>query len=105
MSRVLGPKTVLTLQAVAAGYAYGFDIMDATGLPGGTVYPALATLEEAELVRSRWEAQETAIREKRPARRNYQITASGRKALAAALAEARARERLTRSWTLRPRRS
>jgi hypothetical protein len=26
------------LQANAGGYRYGFDIIDQTGLPGGTVY-------------------------------------------------------------------
>jgi len=35
------------LQSVRSGYLYGFDIIDITGLPGGTVYPALRRLEEA----------------------------------------------------------
>jgi hypothetical protein len=37
------------LHALARGYSYGFDIMGATGLPSGTVYPALRRLE-----RQRW---------------------------------------------------
>ena len=37
--------TALVLQALASGYHYGFDIMDATGLPSGTVYPVLRRLE------------------------------------------------------------
>ena len=34
------------LQALDNGYKYGFDIMDVTGLPSGTVYPALRRLED-----------------------------------------------------------
>jgi DNA-binding PadR family transcriptional regulator len=36
-------------------------------------------------VRSRWEAERTAARDGRPARRYYELTASGVKALEAAL--------------------
>ena len=43
------------LQAIDHGYGYGFDIMDATGLPSGTVYPALRRMEAAGLIASRWE--------------------------------------------------
>ena len=35
----------LILQALDNGYYYGFDIMDVTGLPSGTVYPALRRME------------------------------------------------------------
>ena len=31
--------TTLVLQALLHGRHHGFDIMDATGLPSGTVYP------------------------------------------------------------------
>ena len=40
-------STAVILQAVANGYLYGFDIIDMTGVPGGTVYPALRRLEDA----------------------------------------------------------
>ena len=35
------------LQALASGFHYGFDIMEFTGLPSGTVYPILRRLDEA----------------------------------------------------------
>ena len=35
-------STAVILQAVANGYRYGFDVIDITGLPGGTVYPRCA---------------------------------------------------------------
>ena len=37
----LTDSTGVILQAVANGYLYGFAIINVTGLPGGTVYPAL----------------------------------------------------------------
>lgn len=74
----MGPATLEVLQAIAGGRQYGFDIMDATDLPGGTVYPALAALERDALVDSDWEDPEVARAEKRPPRRYYAITARGR---------------------------
>ena len=38
--------TVAILHAVATGNRFGFDVMNATGLTSGTVYPALDRLEE-----------------------------------------------------------
>src|SRR5438132_628697 len=37
----LSHTSALILQTISHGYRYGFDIMDVTGLPSGTVYPAL----------------------------------------------------------------
>ena len=37
--------TASVLLAVRSGQRYGFEIMDATGLPDGTVYPILRRLE------------------------------------------------------------
>jgi DNA-binding PadR family transcriptional regulator len=76
--------TGIILQAIARGYGYGFDIMDVSGLPDGTVYPALRRLERAGLLESEWEDEETATREQRPQRRYYELTSEGEKALAAA---------------------
>ena len=73
------------LQAVAHSYHYGFDIMDVTGLPSGTVYPALRRLEAAGLLAAKWEDEQTARNEQRPARKYYKLTATGRKALAEAV--------------------
>ena len=73
--------TTLVLHAIASGVQYGFDIADQTGLQTGTVYPALRRLDALGFVSSNWESEKTARREQRPARRYYQITASGRAAL------------------------
>jgi len=82
--------TATILQAVASGYRYGFDIIDATGLPGGTVYPALRRLEDAGHLSASWEKERIARAEPRPPRRYYEMTRAGR----AALAEAARRYRL-----------
>ena len=79
--RRLGPATIEVLQAIAGGHAYGFDIMDVTGLPGGTVYPALAALERDGMVSSNWEDPRQAQAEKRPPRRYYTVARQGEQAL------------------------
>jgi PadR family transcriptional regulator, regulatory protein PadR len=76
--------TALVLQALARGYHYGFDIMDATALPSGTVYPILRRLDRENLVTARWEASRLAQREQRPARRYYELTAAGERLAAEA---------------------
>ena len=79
--------TALVLRAVSAGYRYGFDIMDACGLPSGTVYPALRRLEKAGLLRSRWESESEAHAQGRPRRRTHELTPAGRVALVEAEAK------------------
>ncbi len=78
-------STAVIMQAVANGYRYGFDIIDITGMPGGTVYPALRRLEEAGHLTSRWENPSVARAEPRPPRKYYELTRSGRDALAEAI--------------------
>lgn len=90
------------LQALAHGYQYGFDIMDVTGLPSGTVYPALRRLEKAGVVESRWEEEATAHKDQRPARKYYKLTPTGKAALSAAISRYR---RLEGTLTRKPKRT
>lgn len=90
----LSYSAAVVLQAVANNYRYGFDIMDITGLPSGTVYPALRRMEQAGLVVSQWESEAAAQLEGRPARKYYEVTAEGRELLAEALKRYRHMERL-----------
>ena len=76
---------VSILHAVATGNRFGFDIMEATGLTSGTVYPTLDRLEQRGLLKSKWEPEADAHREGRPARRYFHLTAAGATALEAAL--------------------
>lgn len=90
MALSLSYSATVILQAIANGYQYGFDVMDVTGLPSGTVYPALRRMEDAGYLRANWEKATVAQREQRPARRYYEVTRLGTQALA----DARARYRL-----------
>ena len=78
-------SSAVILRAVANGYLYGFDIIDITGVPGGTVYPALRRLEETGYLVSKWEKQSISQAEPRPQRRYYELTRAGRVALAGAV--------------------
>lgn len=73
--------TGVVLEAIAAGHRYGFDIMDATGIPDGTVYPALRRLENAGMLEAQWEEDAVAAEEQRPPRRYYKLTPEGSEAL------------------------
>ena len=79
--------TALVLEALSRGYHYGFDIMDVTNLPSGTVYPILRRLEQDGIATSRWEPAKDAQAEQRPPRRYYTLTRDGQ----ALVEEARAR--------------
>ena len=92
--------TTLVLHALASGVRHGFDIIDATELPSGTVYPILRRLERDSLVTADWEDHAIARDEQRPPRRYYELTPAGH----AVLAEARARFRVPRSIAARARR-
>lgn len=77
----LSHSAALILRAIECGYRYGFDVMEVTGLPSGTVYPALRRLERDDLINARWEEESVAFAEQRPARRYYRVTRGGKQAL------------------------
>jgi DNA-binding PadR family transcriptional regulator len=79
----LSHTAAMILQALDAGFVYGFTIMEMTGLPSGTVYPAMRRLERDELIRSQWEKQSIADAEQRPPRKYYRVTAAGKAILEA----------------------
>src|SRR5262245_57271094 len=90
------------LQAVANGYQYGFDIMDITGLPSGTVYPALRRLEDGGIVVSKWEKHEIAQKELRPPRKYYELTRAGVQVLADAVKRYRLDASSVRARSVKP---
>lgn len=67
----------MILQAVSAGFIYGFSVMELTGLASGTVYPAMRRLERDGLIVSSWEKQSLADAEQRPVRKYYKLTRTG----------------------------
>jgi DNA-binding PadR family transcriptional regulator len=80
----LSHTSAMILQAIGAGYVYGFSVMEVTGLPSGTVYPAMRRLERDQLIRSQWERQSIADAAQRPPRKYYKLTGSGKVTLEAA---------------------
>ena len=79
----LSHTAAIILQAIHAGHVYGFSVMEMTGLPSGTVYPAMRRLERDSLIRSQWESQAIADAGQRPLRKYYKLTRSGRATLEA----------------------
>src|ERR1022692_2489479 len=82
----LSHTAAMILQAIGAGHVYGLSVMEMTGLPSGTVYPAMRRLERDGLIRSQWESQSIAHAGKRPARKRparkyYRLTRSGKTTL------------------------
>ena len=95
--------TTLVLHALANGLRHGFDIIDATELASGTVYPILRRLEGEALVSAHWEDAAIAHTEQRPPRRYYELTAAGKAVLETALARYRVpRTIASRARRLRP---
>jgi len=79
----LSHTAAMILQAIGAGHGYGFHVIEMTGLPSGTVYPAMRRLERDSLIRSQWERQSIADAEQRPARKYYKLTRLGQATLEA----------------------
>jgi PadR family transcriptional regulator, regulatory protein PadR len=84
MEPKLSHTAALILQAIHAGHVYGFSVMERTGLPSGTVYPAVRRLERDSLIRSQWESRSIADSALRPPRKYYKLTRSGKATLEAA---------------------
>jgi PadR family transcriptional regulator, regulatory protein PadR len=80
----LSHTAAMILQAIHAGHIYGFGVMTMTGLPSGTVYPAMRRLERDGYIASKWEQQTIADAEQRPPRKYYRLTASGKSTLESA---------------------
>jgi len=80
----LSHTAAMILQAIHAGHIYGFSVMQMTGLPSGTVYPAMRRLERDGLILSRWEQQAIADADQRPPRKYYRLTRTGKTTLEAA---------------------
>jgi DNA-binding PadR family transcriptional regulator len=99
-------RMTLQIEAILAAFLakprkphYGLEIAKAARLPSGTLYPALARLEQAGWITSEWEDIDEAA-EGRRRRRYYRLTGEGEGAARKAL-EATIR-RLSRTWLPSP---
>jgi PadR family transcriptional regulator, regulatory protein PadR len=78
---------------------YGLEIVRASGLEPGTIYPILQRLLGAGWVSDQWEDPEPAHTEDRPPRRYYRLTVKGRTRAVHALQHGRDRSGLSRLLT------
>jgi DNA-binding PadR family transcriptional regulator len=90
---IRGHLDTMVLAALSSSEAHGLEVMrrletagrGALRLKEGTLYPALYRLEEAGLLRARWESATSGRRG--PRRRIYRLTRKGKRALAQGRAE------------------
>lgn len=100
------PRITLQTAAILKGLLnkplqprYGLEIAKEAGLRSGTLYPALARLEQAGWITSFWEDIDEAV-EGRRRRRYYQLTAEG--IIKARRAVEAAAERVSPPWLPSP---
>ena len=79
---------------------YGLEIVRASELEPGTIYPILQRLRAVGWVRDRWEDPEPAHNAGRPPRRYYRLTIEGRARAVHALQHGRDRTALSRLLTI-----
>lgn len=79
-------RVLAALLAEPDAERYGLDLMQATGLASGTLYPILHRLQEAGWLQSAWEQVDPSA-EGRPARRYYKLSGAGVEQARQSLAE------------------
>ena len=106
MKRITVPTTEVlrAFMASPTDDLYGYQLLQMTGLPSGTLYPILARLEFYGWVESRWEDLDPEL-EGRPVRRFYRLTQDGLQQASSVLAarakpDARTRRLLKRAERL-----
>lgn len=105
----MGLRITVAVQAVLGALLqhpdtelYGLEIVRASGLEPGTIYPILQRLRGAGWISARWEDPECAHNEGRPARRYYRLTMEGRARAIHALQRSRDRSGLSQLLTPPP---
>lgn len=101
--KLTGPleRVLRVLVADPAAPHYGYDLMKATRLPSGTLYPMLARLQQEGLVDSEWEEPRPDAGG-RPLRKYYRLTAEGARVARLELARAPAARGNSRHVAARP---
>jgi PadR family transcriptional regulator, regulatory protein PadR len=98
------PATVKVLQALLSdptAQHYGYELMRATKVKSGSLYPILERLEYAGWLESRWEKVDER-QEGRPSRRYYMLTALGQRRAGRAVEEFLAQFGIKQAGAARP---
>jgi PadR family transcriptional regulator, regulatory protein PadR len=82
-------QVAIALMADPFARHWGYELSKRSGVRSGVMYPALQRMLEQGWLADGWEDQPRAGRAKRPPRRYYELTDTGRSELAAVIAEAR----------------
>lgn len=83
-------KVALALMERPADQHYGYELAVAANVRAGSLYPILTRMLESGWVSDGWEDPSVARAEKRPPRRYYVLTGSGRAALSGIICQAEA---------------
>jgi PadR family transcriptional regulator, regulatory protein PadR len=83
----------LALTADADGRHWGYELSKRSGIRSGVMYPILGRMLDEGWLEDGWEDQAQVGRAKRPPRRYYVLTAKGKSALGAVVANAGRDER------------
>lgn len=79
-------RVLLQLWSADPEPLYGLDLMRATGMSSGALYPLLSRLEAAGWIQDEWEALDPSVAG-RPRRRYYRLSETGRSKAEEAYAE------------------
>jgi PadR family transcriptional regulator PadR len=82
-------QVALTLMADASNRHWGYDLSKRSGVRSPVMYRLLQTMLDEGWLADGWEEQPQAGRAKRPPRRYYELTDTGKIELGAVIAEAR----------------
>ena len=82
-------QVAIALMAEPDGRHWGYDLSKRSGVRSGVLYPTLQRMLDEDWVRDGWEEQGE-VRAKRPPRRYYELTDTGKLKLGALLSEASA---------------
>jgi PadR family transcriptional regulator, regulatory protein PadR len=90
------------LMSDATGRHWGYELSKRSGVRSGVMYPVLQRMLDEGWLTDGWEDQEQVGRAKRPPRRYYEVTDSGKTALGAVLVRARSDARFRPIFALQP---
>ncbi|MGB7798564.1 MAG: helix-turn-helix transcriptional regulator [Pseudonocardiaceae bacterium] len=91
-------RVAMALMTEPMGRHWGYELFKRSGVRSGALYPMLTRLLDEGWLTDGWEDR-AAIRDKRPARRYYELTDKGRRELGAVVQKARREPRFEPVFT------
>lgn len=82
-------QVAAALMSDASGRHWGYELSKSSGVRSGVMYPILQRMLDEGWLSDGWEEKSDVGRAKRPPRRYYELTDTGKSALGTVLAQAR----------------